>query len=232
MAKHYEKPPKELQHICPYADCSFATLRWDNLNRHISRVHRVTKPQVEEQQQQAAAAATGAAKEEQEQQTTHTLEQLEKLPALEHAVIMSSVEQNAELMSSYEQTASIASETELEAMFCEEIPAEAQTAAPAARQPPLEKAPKEPKTRKPRKSYKSGKTKYYECKKCEYRTKRGYNIKRHLDKHMAEQGPSEKLLYHVCVISGCGFSTPRWDNLCRHVKRVHPEAVARQPNES
>lgn len=47
LAKHYEKPPKELQHICPYAGCSFTTLRWDNLIRHRQGIHRATKPLVE-----------------------------------------------------------------------------------------------------------------------------------------------------------------------------------------
>lgn len=56
LAKHFEKPPKELQHICPYAGCSFSTLRWDNLNRHTSRVHRVTKPREEEEKEGTPSA--------------------------------------------------------------------------------------------------------------------------------------------------------------------------------
>lgn len=40
MVNHYEKPPKELQHICPYSGCSFTTLRWDNLVRHRQGIHR------------------------------------------------------------------------------------------------------------------------------------------------------------------------------------------------
>lgn len=39
LTRHF-KAPKELQHICPVASCSFTTLRWDNLIRHTSRVHR------------------------------------------------------------------------------------------------------------------------------------------------------------------------------------------------
>ncbi|XP_030240449.1 uncharacterized protein LOC115562654 isoform X2 [Drosophila navojoa] len=40
LVNHYEKPPMELQHICPYAGCSFTSLRWDNLIRHRQGIHR------------------------------------------------------------------------------------------------------------------------------------------------------------------------------------------------
>ncbi|XP_017849972.1 zinc finger protein 513-like [Drosophila busckii] len=75
-----------------------------------------------------------------------------------------------------------------------------------------------------RNNHAAGKRVQYECNKCTYRTDRAYNIKRHVAKHAEEN--SNGLLLHVCVISGCCFSTPRWDNLCRHVKRIHQQVLS------
>ncbi|KAH8263483.1 hypothetical protein KR044_009541 [Drosophila immigrans] len=190
MTNHFEKPPKELQHICPTSGCSFATLRWDNLQRHMQRLHD-RKPTIMEPD-----------------------EDIEIAP----------IERDTDLMPSDEELAS---------MFIDEIPPEIEEEQPppeiqtVTNQSPKE-VPQKPKKKMGRPRKKSGKTKYYECTTCEYRTNRGYNIKRHIAKHKANNGT--ELLLHVCVIAGCGFSTPRWDNLCRHVKRVHSEHEKPQPD--
>ncbi|XP_034100675.1 zinc finger protein 333-like [Drosophila albomicans] len=119
------------------------------------------------------------------------------------------------------------SDEELASMFIDVIPVELEEEQPSPNTnlntiPSSKETPQKVKKKIGRPRKKSGKTKYYECTTCEYRTNRGYNIKRHIAKHIANNGT--ELLLHVCVIAGCGFSTPRWDNLCRHVKRVHPES--------
>lgn len=188
LVKHLEKPPRELQHICTHPGCSFSSMRWDNLNRHIQRLHQVSEAIVEEPE-------------------TIICDEIETEP----------MDEDSSLIPSEEELASYLSDEIIEEVEPEEPPETIPTKVPK-----VNKVVKQNEKRvvKPRKTYKSGKTKYYECVTCNYRTNRGYNIKRHVAKHRS----TTELLLHVCVIAGCGFSSPRWDNLRRHVKRIHPES--------
>ncbi|XP_034475102.1 fez family zinc finger protein 2-like isoform X2 [Drosophila innubila] len=198
--------------MCQHAGCSFSTLRWDNLNRHIQRVHGVTKPRNEN--------AEELKKEVIKVKPLHLEDPSSAVMDDEDLALIQSDEDPASMLSD-EESASLLSD-EIPTVFPAEDPSETIPTKNQTDVPKLNKVSKQKDKRivKPRKNYKSGKSKFYECETCSYRTNRGYNIKRHIAKH-----GSTELELHVCVISGCGFSTPRWDNLCRHVKRVHSETA-------
>ncbi|EDV99122.1 transcription elongation factor spt5 [Drosophila grimshawi] len=296
LANHYEKPPRELQHLCPFSGCSFSSLRWDNLTRHIQRLHRVEKPAVKDSttppptcedseikpcdEEPASPKPTDEdrtymddedrvypededqtylehvdqtypedehqAYPEDEHQTypedehkvypedghqTHPEDGHQTYPEDEHQVYEEDDDQayaededqaypGVEHEDDYEDTRSMTIDEMSTALSAE--------ASSAAK--PIQKE-KDSKTQKkniakPKRSHMQGKIILYKCNSCDYRTNRGYNIKRHIVKHV----PTEGVLLHVCIISGCKFVTPRWDNLCRHVKRVHPESASPAPD--
>ncbi|XP_064540472.1 uncharacterized protein LOC135429915 [Drosophila montana] len=220
LVNHYEKPPKELQHICPFAGCSFSTLRWDNLNRHMQRLHGVKKPRIEDSTTVTSNEDAAAAMPCDEEEPVPS-DEGEPMPSEEDLASVASVEyeldeEDLASIADYDQS-SMPSDEHAESI--DEFPAP--TAEPTNSN--KESKIKKPSIGKPKRNYQKGKTKTYACNTCSYRTNRCYNIKRHIVKHM--ENPSDGVILHVCIISGCKFVTPRWDNLCRHVKRIHPESA-------
>ncbi|EDW71332.1 uncharacterized protein [Drosophila virilis] len=225
LVNHYEKPPKELQHICPYAGCSFSTLRWDNLNRHMQRLHGVKKTRTTITTSEDAAEAMPCEEDEEpapsDEWEPMPSEEAEPMPSEEDLASVASVEyaldeEDLDSIADYDQASMPTDDEHAESID--------QLTTNLNRESKIKK----PSIGKPKRNYQKGKTKTYACNTCSYRTNRCYNIKRHIVKHM--ENPSDGVLLHVCIISGCKFVTPRWDNLCRHVKRIHPESVATAPH--
>ncbi|EDW12977.2 zinc finger and BTB domain-containing protein 41 [Drosophila mojavensis] len=214
MVNHYEKPPMELQHICPYAGCSFTTLRWDNLIRHRQGIHRESTNATTKIKNKKEIKMSF-----QEDSTLSDDGNLSTAPSIEYPA--NKEEEEEEFAFEEDDQASLPYDENDESM--EEYPE------------PISEAQSKHETKinkqnivKPKRTHQKGKTKTYECNSCSYRTTRCYNIKRHIVKHMENPGAGVEL--HVCIIAGCKFVTPRWDNLCRHVKRIHPETVNKEPN--